>query len=146
MAKPAKFDSNAWYSISEARVDNTTSPLKSTLQMTTGGLRVFGYVDKQWQMQPVDDEPGRYLMRFSDMGPSQQLAICYDPGEIADSRSIACMGRSSTADNQKWDIVEWGDGTYRMHNVANGTSYALDVHPGSNLFMNNNIQGVNSDV
>lgn len=146
MSTPAEFDPNVWYSISEARVDNATEPLGSTLQTTPGGLRVFGLIDRQWQMQPVDDEPGRYLMRYSGAGPGQQMAICYDPNEIANSRSVACMARSSTAENQKWDIVEWGDGTYRMHNAANGSSYALDVHPGSNLFMNNNIQGKNSDV
>lgn len=127
---PADFDPNVWYHISEERVDNATESFGSTLQTTDNGLRVFGMTGQAWQMQPIDDEPGRYLMRLNTSGVFQQLAICHDPDERASSKSVACMEESSIADNQKWYIEDWGDGGFKMFNIANGSDYLLDVHPG----------------
>lgn len=39
-----------------------------------------------------------------------------------------------------WDIADWGDETLRFVNVANGTDYVLDVHPGNPVFLNDDIE------
>lgn len=143
---PAEFDPNAWYHISEARVDEVDSRLSHTLQTTGDGLRVFPIVGQAWQMQPVDDEPGRYIMRLNSSGVGSHLAACHDPDEVAVSRTVACLQRAALHDSHKWYIEDWGDGGYKISNVANGTDTVLDVHPGSNLFLNPLIEGENSDA
>jgi hypothetical protein len=42
---------------------------------------------------------------------------------------------SSGDDSQKWRIDSWGDGTFKFVNVANGSNYNMDCHPGNPLFM-----------
>lgn len=143
---PAEFDPNAWYAISEARVEKDDEDLGTTLQTKDGGLRVFPMVESKWQMQPVDDTPGRYLMRYQGSGIYEQLGVCRFSDEVSRGRTRACMVKATTEENQKWEIFSFGDHTYKMTNVANGTDYQLDVHPGSHPFMNHEIQNRTSDA
>ena len=143
---PAEFDPNAWYAISEARVDVDDVDLQSTLQTKDGGMRVFPMVNQKWQMQPVDDIPGRYLMRYEGTGVFQQLGVCQMAEEVSRGKTRACMVKATSSDDQKWDILSHGDVTYKMINVANGTDYQLDVHPGSDPYMNHQIQNKTSDA
>ncbi|KAM0328602.1 hypothetical protein ACHAQA_005012 [Verticillium albo-atrum] len=144
----AVFDSNVWYHISEERVTNATDEVfQNTLQTTTDGLRVFGLVNQAWQMQPIDDEPGLYLMRHNASGVGQQLSVCWDPEEAHKSKTIACMRPSSVEDTQKHLFEEIGNtGAFLWKPWANNSDYAMDVHPGSNLFLNDQIQGETSDA
>lgn len=48
------------------------------------------------------------------------------------------MAASDGSDAQKWDVADWGNGTYRLVNVRNGSGRYLDVHPGSPAFMSSN--------
>ncbi|KAL2754822.1 hypothetical protein ACRALDRAFT_1071467 [Sodiomyces alcalophilus JCM 7366] len=143
---PADFDPNVWYHISEERVDKVGSRLSHTLQTTPNGLRVFHLVSQAWQMHPVDDEPGRFVMRLNTSGVGSHLAACHDPDELAASRTVACLERASLHDSHKWYIEDWGDGGYKISNVANGSDTVLDVHPGSNLFLNDQVEGDSSDA
>jgi Ricin-type beta-trefoil lectin domain-like len=136
----ATFDPNAWYMVSEHRVDNVTDPLKSNLQGSADNLAVFGKTSQAWQFQPVDGVTGRYLLRTSTSGPLSQLSACFQANEIHPAKTGICLVRSTSDNAQKWDISSWGDGTYKMYNVANGTKYILDVHPGSPPFMNDQIE------
>ncbi|KAM0269638.1 hypothetical protein ACHAQH_009692 [Verticillium albo-atrum] len=144
----AEFDPNVWYHISEERVTNASTPVFSnTLQTTNDGLRVFALVAQAWQMQPIDDEPGLYLMRHNSSGVGQQLSVCHDPAEDHKSKTIACMRPSSVDDAQKHYFEEIGDtGAFLWKPKANNSDYAMDVHPGSNLFLNDQIQGETSDA
>jgi hypothetical protein len=36
---------------------------------------------------------------------------------------------------QEWQLSQWTDGTYKITNVANGTGYNMDCHPGISMFM-----------
>ncbi|KAL8284412.1 hypothetical protein RB597_001848 [Gaeumannomyces tritici] len=138
-------DPNAWYAISETRVDNGTKPLDNTLQtIAGGGMRVWSG-QNMWQFQPVDGEKDRYLLRSSSTGVQQQLAACYNTDEIHPMRTRACMTRTTSDDSQKWSITRWsrsdGINSWKIQNVGNGTGYALDVHPGDAVFLNSDIEG-----
>jgi hypothetical protein len=139
----ADFDPNAWYLVSEARVDTASAPLRSNLQLTNGNLTVWPRVAQAWQFQPVDGVRGRYLMRLNTSGVTTQLSTCLKPDEVHPSRTGLCMLRSTADDAQKWEVAPWGDGTFKVANVANGTGYVLDVHPGNPPFMSSEIEGVN---
>ncbi|UQC81813.1 transmembrane alpha-helix domain-containing protein [Colletotrichum lupini] len=136
-------DSNVWYAISEGRVANVSTPLNNNLQDTNNGLRVFGKTDAVWQFQPVPNHTGRYLMRLSSAGVSQQLSVCWSSAEVHPSGTRGCLRKTESDETQQWDVTEWASepGTYKFTNVANGTGYVLDVHPGSNLFMSSEIEG-----
>ncbi|KAK2015153.1 hypothetical protein LZ32DRAFT_636708 [Colletotrichum eremochloae] len=138
-----KLDSNAWYSISEGRVANVSDPLTTNLQDTSNGLRVFGKTDAMWQFQPIGDKDGRYLVRLNSAGVGQQLSVCWNSEEVHPSRTRGCLRKTESDESQQWDITEWENekGTFKFTNVANGTGYVLDVHPGSNLFMSSEIEG-----
>ncbi|KAL0943710.1 transmembrane alpha-helix domain-containing protein [Colletotrichum truncatum] len=140
----ADLDPNAWYRLSETRVDNSTGPFALNLQLRTGtGLRVHPISDGKaaWQFQPYGGVKGRYFMRLDQVGVKQQLAVCHDPTEPTSGNTVACMQDSATVDSQLWDVSDFGSGTFKFVNVGNGSSYVLDVHPNSNLFMSSEIEG-----
>lgn len=138
------FDPNVWYHISEERVDNyTKKEFQSSLQivnMQNGTLHVWPAVEQYWQLQPVDNTKGRYALRNSQTGVFKQLAVCYNPTEIASSKTQVCMRDSDGSEGQMWDIADWGDETLRFVNVDNGTDFVLDVHPGNPIFMSDDLR------
>ncbi|KAI6338176.1 hypothetical protein MCOR32_003043 [Pyricularia oryzae] len=133
----SKFDPNGWYAISETRVDKTNKDLKSSLQVLPEGMRVHPIADDlNWQLHPVDDKkPGRYVLRSFKAGVQKHLAACRVPAEKDSSRTRACLEPAASDESQQWDISDWGDGTYKIQSVANGTKYWLDVHPGSDVHL-----------
>ncbi|KAK2019758.1 hypothetical protein LZ32DRAFT_612920 [Colletotrichum eremochloae] len=141
----AELDPNAWYRLSETRVDNSTGPFALNLILRDVGLRVHPMTDgtAAWQFQPFGDVKGRYLMRLDQAGVKQQLGVCYDAKEPAVGATVACLQESSVNDSQIWEISPWSgrSGEYKFVNVANGTAYVLDVHPKANLFMNRDVEG-----
>lgn len=126
---PASLDPNVWYQISEGRVDEADSTnLASMLQQTDDGLAVLGEgVSHFWQFQPVDDVDGRYALRLSVTSLRQQLAVCFNEDEIADTKTQPCLADSSGSDAQKWDVASWGDETFRFVNVKNGSDYYSEL-------------------
>ncbi|KAK2002670.1 hypothetical protein LX36DRAFT_707621 [Colletotrichum falcatum] len=141
----AELDPNAWYRLSETRDDNSTGPFALNLILRDVGLRVHPMTDgtAAWQFQPFGDVKGRYLMRLDQAGVKQQLGVCHDAKEPAVGATVACLQESSVSDSQIWEISPWSgrSGEYKFVNVANGTSYVLDVHPKANLFMNKDVEG-----
>ncbi|KAK1984264.1 hypothetical protein LZ30DRAFT_441539 [Colletotrichum cereale] len=141
----AELDPNAWYRLSETRVDNSTGPFALNLILRDVGLRVHPVTDgaAAWQFQPFGGVKGRYLMRLDQAGVKQQLGVCYDAKELAVGATVACLQESSVSDSQVWEISPWSgrSGEYKFVNVANGTGYVLDVHPNANLFMNKDVEG-----
>lgn len=51
------------------------------------------------------------------------------------------MRRMTSDKSQMWDILDWGDGTFDLFNAANGSSYIVDHHAGSGVFMSDQIAG-----
>ena len=89
--------------------------------------------------QPVDDTPGRYALRCTKTAVGKQLSVCWRQDETDSDHTRLCMATSGGGDEQKWDVANWGNDTYRFINVQNGSSHYLDVHPGSPAFMSSNI-------
>ncbi|KJZ70161.1 hypothetical protein HIM_10445 [Hirsutella minnesotensis 3608] len=135
-----EIDPNAWYHVTESRVDNYTKPeFGAMLQISGDVLTVWGKnADQYWQFQPVDNIPGRYALRNSRTKLKKQLSVCFREDEISDSMTQPCMEQSSGVSRQKWDIAHFGNRTYRFINVHNGTEYWLDCHIGSPVFMSSN--------
>lgn len=134
----SKFDKNAWYAISETRVDKTNNNLNNSLQVVENGMRVFPIADDlNWQLHPVDEagKPGRYILRSFKAGVEKQLSACFVAEEQDSSRTRACMAPAKLNESQQWDISDWGDGTYKIQSVANGTKYWLDVHAGADVHL-----------
>lgn len=140
--KAADFDANVWWHLTEGRVDDYKKKTFSSqlAQADSGIMDVGPNRDQYWQLQPVDDVAGRYALRCSKTGVFKQLGVCYVADEIANSRTQPCLVSSSGADAQKWDVADWGNSTYRFVNVANGTGYVLDVHPGNPPFMSDDLR------
>lgn len=131
-------DSNVWYHVTEARVDDyDKANFTSALQVEDDdGVAVWSAVDHYWQFQPVKNGPaGRYALRCSRTGVFKQLSACYVADEIDDSKTQPCMRASDGTKAQMWDITDWGNQTYRFLNVKNGSDYVMDVHPGNPPFM-----------
>ncbi|KAF2673027.1 hypothetical protein BT63DRAFT_475599 [Microthyrium microscopicum] len=124
-------DSNAWYQITETRVD-----FNSSLQLS-GNAPFFGAEGPNalqfWQFMPVGN--GQYALRNLNTGLSKQLGVCYSASELDPSKTQPCMIASTADDSQKWVVSDWGDGTYKITNVGNGTKYNMDCHPGNPVFM-----------
>ncbi|UQC76591.1 transmembrane alpha-helix domain-containing protein [Colletotrichum lupini] len=140
----ASLDSNTWYLLSDARVTNVTGPIMGCLQQTSEGLRTYSCDDKEtmaWQFQPANSTKGRYLIRSNATGVRLQLSACWDPAETANGHTAVCMRRTTSEDSQMWDILDWGDGTFDLFNAANGSSYIVDRHAGSGVFMSDQIAG-----
>ncbi|KAJ6446697.1 gelsolin repeat protein [Purpureocillium lavendulum] len=148
--KPAKeLDPNVWYHISEARVDDyKKKKFGGMLQSDDKGtFFVFASDKNQYYQflafprskQPVDGKAGRFAIRASKTAINKQLGVCRVQAETDSSKTRPCMLSPDGSDVQKWDVANWGNDTYRLVNVANGTDYNLDVHPGAAVFLSSNI-------
>jgi len=131
----AVFDPNFWYQITESRVG-----FNSSLQNNDAAV-FFAKADREalqyWQLLPAQD--GNFQIRNRAQGLHKQLSTCYVTEETDASRTRPCMLPATGADAQKWAIDAWDDGTYKMINVANGTGYYMDCHPGNPLFMSSDV-------
>jgi hypothetical protein len=126
-------EGNAWYWISEQRVNWT-----SAFFYNGDGDLYFGTANNKsngmyWQVYELPNE--RFQFRSRNSNTRKQLGVCYDSAEISSSRTQPCMEESSSDESQQWTINEWGDGSYKIQNVANGTDLNLDWHPGGPGFM-----------
>lgn len=132
---------NAWYHLSETRVDNYTKPhFGAMLQENDIGLFVYGTSAKQyWQFQPLG-KPGHYAIRGSKSQINKQLSVCRITEEVDENRTRPCMQPPSGAREQRWFVFERANDTLGFYNIKNGTQFFLDVHPGSFVFLSSNIK------
>lgn len=127
-------DSNIWYQIT-----NSVQGFNAYLQFNgivtwlsgnssfTGGLAA----NPQWQFFPSNN--GSYQIR--NLATTQQLNGCHDDKEPTPGHTVPCMKDTTNDTTQEWILSQWADGTYKITNVANGTEYNMDCHPGQNIFM-----------
>lgn len=145
-------DPNVWWHLTEERVDdyekekfsNQLQVLGSKDADYEGETACFGVVGHHWQFQPAgeNDKTGatRYALRCSATNLRQQLGLCWVEDDMgAKFRSRPCMVDSDGTDLQKWEVADWGNGTYRFTNAHNGTDYYMDVNPGNPMFMSPDI-------
>jgi hypothetical protein len=129
------FDNNAWYQITESRVDFNSSlqvvqNSESALVMAAAGQNTLEY----WQIFPLKN--GSAIIRNKALGVGRQLGVCNTPTESDSSKTRPCMVNTSDVASQKWDISTWSsDSALKLVNVGNGTNYNMDCHQGNPLFM-----------
>ncbi|KAF2230801.1 hypothetical protein EV356DRAFT_536031 [Viridothelium virens] len=133
-----QFDSNIWYQITEARV-GFGSGLASWSQNKTG-FQAWNITNEAqyWQILAYSDESSTYAFRSRTSGPSIALATVYDSDEVDPSYTQPrTVPLNPDDDSQKWTFGNWSDGSNTLFivNVANGSAYHLDVHPGNPVFM-----------
>jgi hypothetical protein len=117
-------DGNTWYWMTETRVNFT-----SALQYNGNGDLYFASNDTAnngmyWQIYQLPG--GNFQFRNRQSNTLKQMGVCYIDSEVSTSKTQPCMNASNAARAQKWTIDPWGDGTYKIQNVANGTGYNLD--------------------
>lgn len=135
------FDSNAWYQITEERVDFNSSlqlvkSAPNSLVMAAACDQCLQY----WQIVPStfatdDASNGTYVLRNRYTDTTKQLGVCYAPKEADSSKTRPCMVNATGGDDQKWKITQWKDGALKLQNIGNGTNYNLDCHQGNPLFL-----------
>lgn len=137
--EPADLDSKVWYHLTEGRIDHDyDSDFKGTFVEDSKGTLIGGDASDGivWQFMPVGNgKEGRYAVRSSDHNLSKQLSVCWTDDEIDGYHTRPCMAASDGSERQKWDIADWGDGTFRFINVKNGSDFYMDVHPGNPAYM-----------
>ncbi|KAM3468480.1 hypothetical protein MY5147_007890, partial [Beauveria neobassiana] len=146
-------NSNAWYHVTEGRVDRAGRRFSNMLQVdsSSSGLIVSPNTTPPcyWQFQPFNDTsseesssaPRFFVLRNSRDGAAKQLSACHNETEPAPGQTGLCMAAADGADAaQVWQIDQWGSDMskngLRLINAANGTRFWLDVHKGNPPFMN----------
>ncbi|KAF2418242.1 hypothetical protein EJ08DRAFT_666304 [Tothia fuscella] len=139
---PSAIDGNVWYAMTETRVNWTSSMNHNGknglvfLELPSGNV-----ANQNWQFFKLKN--GNYALRNAGTGINKQLGTCYNAGEKARSKTQVCLADAEDTPAQEWTIdSSWNDGTFRMQNVANGTGYNLDVHPGTPVFMSDDLDPV----
>ena len=132
----AQFDANMWYQMTEARV-GLGSALTGWGGDTTG-FEAWNISDtaQHWQILAYPDKSNAYAFRSRAAGSGSALAACYEPEEVDPSHTQPRIQPLNPNDNsQKWTFGDWGNNTFFISNVANGSAFHLDVHPGNPVFM-----------
>ncbi|KAI9656304.1 MAG: hypothetical protein M1821_004967 [Bathelium mastoideum] len=132
-----------WYQITEARV-GLGSGLTSWGANQTG-FQAFNVSDmaQYWQILAYPKESNTYAFRSRSAGTSVALGTVFDPQEVDPSHTQPRILPINPDDNsQKWTFGNWSDDTYFIVNVANGSAFHLDVHPGNPVFMSSQTSAV----
>ncbi|KIW08321.1 hypothetical protein, variant [Verruconis gallopava] len=129
------FDGNTWWWITETRV-NYTSALFWSSNSLHFSVNDTGDSGMYWQIYTLPN--GNVQFRNKNSNTLKQLGTCYVADEVSSSKLQLCMEDSNAQNSQQWTISAWGDGTYKINNVANGTSLNADWHPGGPGFMSPN--------
>jgi hypothetical protein len=122
-------DSTVWYQIT-----NSVQGFNSSLQFNGFVIWLSGSdppINQLWQFFPSND--GSYQIRNKAI--TEQLTGCYKAGEPTAGHTQPCMMPTTNDTTQEWKLSQWPDGTYKIINVANGTGYNMDCHPGNSIFM-----------
>ena len=128
-------DSNTWYHITNSGVGFAGS-LGSASASDNGAAAVFIHAfnasdpGDSWQILPISNTT---LAIRSKLGTARhQLDVNLNPMESDESRTQPRLAPiDMLSKSQQWTIQPWTDGeSWKLQNLANGTSYNLDVHPG----------------
>lgn len=126
-------DGNTWWWITESRVNFT-----SALFYNGNGAPYFASnntaaAGMHWQIYTLPN--GNIQIRNQVTYTLKQLSVCYNVNETSSSKTQPCMDEANADEEQEWTIAPWGDGSYEIKNVVNGTGFNLDWHPGGPGFL-----------
>ena len=132
----ASFDPNVWYQVTESNVGFGSV-------LTNWGNNVTGFQywnssdDAQyWQIMMTQDDSSVYAFRNKASGTLLALGVAFEPQEVDSSHTQPRLQPINLTENgQKWTFGGFGNNTFYIVNVENGSSYHLDVHPGNPVYM-----------
>lgn len=136
----ASFDSNIWYQMTEVHVG-----FGSVLTNWGSDLTGFQYWNSSnhaqyWQIMSAQDDSSVFTFRNNASGPLVALGVASIPQETDPSHTEPRLQQINPNDNgQKWRMGSFGNNTFYIVNVENGSSYHLDVHPGNPVYMSSQI-------
>lgn len=143
-------DQNAWYQINVTRQSGQS--LVGTPLYTNNGTQgaVFYQITntsspmQSWQFWPYNSSV--YLLRCRDSGPNSYLAASSlgggdgDPAGHVIGDSVPVMNSYKNTDaSMFWVAAPWGDGTYYLYNLANGSNWRINVLSSSLMTMDSDI-------
>jgi hypothetical protein len=134
--EPFKADPNTWYHITESVVGFTGS-LGSASAPDTDAVAVFIHAfnasdpGDSWQIFSLTNTTFAFRSR---LGTSQhQLDVSLSPVDTeSGQRQLRLSPTDPMSLSQQWTIQRWKDreGTWKLQNLAKGTSHSLAVHDG----------------
>lgn len=131
-------DTNVWYQVNVTKLSGY-SLAGNTLtdhDGTTGGavLVTTDTTDdaQSWQFYPYNSSA--YLLRSKGSGHDSYLSVTVEGGGPSDPArdtlgdTVPQMAwYNVTEASMFWEVTPWGDGTYYLSNLANGSSWRLDA-------------------
>lgn len=94
--------------------------------------------EHQWQIFPFNSSV--YVMRTRGSGPLAFMSAQAALNETTPGHTIPSLRHYTiTDDSRYWQISPWGDGTFYLTNLANGTAWHLTNKPTSLMAMSSNI-------
>lgn len=133
----SNFDSNTWYQMTETRVGFNSSYYIGGSNDTYFYAQNSNNTATYWQIFHLTGDT--YQIRNNASGIASQFSVCYVAAEKDTSKTQPCFRPSDGNTTQQWNVSPWGDGTFKIYNIANGSNYNLDVHPGNPPFMSSNL-------
>ena len=94
----------------------------------------------------AQDDSSAFTIRNNASGPLVALGVALIPQEADPSHTQPRLQPINPNDNgQKWTMGGFGNNTFYIVNVKNGSSYRLDVHPGNPVYMSSQTSAVPYD-
>ena len=93
---------------------------------------------QRWQFFPRNEEHV-YLMRNACLGPDIFLQAYWDNLSNSAWTTGVHMARASGGDATSWFMQPWGDGFFKIMNVANGSDWEMDIKENTTPFMTSNL-------
>ena len=137
----ANLDPNQWYQVT---VKSGTGVSMGGSSLFDHGLGTVYFIDtnttlptERWQFFPYNSTT--YTIRCQDTGPDGYLGTAYSANETTPGQTRPeMMNYTLTDSSMYWQITPWGDGTFYLINLANGTAWHLEVNPDTLMAMNSN--------
>ncbi|PMB70078.1 hypothetical protein BM221_004726 [Beauveria bassiana] len=105
-------NSNAWYHVTEGRVDRAGRRFSNMLQVdsSSSGLIVSFQPFNDTSSEESSSTPRFFVLRNSRDGAAKQLSACHNETEPAPGQTGLCMAAADGADAaQVWQIDQWGN-------------------------------------
>ncbi|KAF2015493.1 hypothetical protein BU24DRAFT_450195 [Aaosphaeria arxii CBS 175.79] len=126
----ANLNSNTWYHVFPNQNEKQAMVGSSLYRDGQYGTVFFKEANLtqpmfKWQMFGINATT--YVIRSQDGRDNAFLGTKYEPKEKAPGGTQALMVRDNLTDSSiYWTIEPWGDGTFKMYNGANWTSWNLE--------------------
>jgi hypothetical protein len=137
----ANFDPNQWYQLTVGNFPDFSMFGTSLYDHGVGAVFFTGtnltIPTEKWQLFPYNSSV--YMLRSQDSGHNGYLAAAYSANETTPGGTLPQMRNYTLSDNSMfWQISPWGDGTFYLTNLENGTAWHLEVNSNALMSLSSN--------